>query len=129
MIVFDNHLLAATPEVEISVIIWNPTFIKDGKIFCVSQYNRQRPLMQKQCDICIRIHGELYIMIRIFCHRLSWVMKPSIYCIIPKIVTLTKLLCHSPTKCFMCRNGIVDSGTSICASHKSLSFISVLVCA
>lgn len=57
MIVFDNHLLAATPEVEISVISWNTTLIKDGKIFCVSQHIIQRPLMQEQCDSCIRIPG------------------------------------------------------------------------
>jgi hypothetical protein len=129
MIVFDNHLLAATPEVEISVIPWNPTFIKDGKILCVSQHIRQRPLMQEQCNSYIRIPGELYIMIGIFCYRSSWVMKPSIWYIIAKMVTLTKLLCHSPTKCSMRRNGKVDSGISTCASHKSLSFISFLVCA
>jgi len=66
-------------------------------------------------------------MIKIFCHRSSWVMKPSIYYFIPKMVTLRKLLFHSPTKCFMHRNGKVDSGTSMCASHKSLSFIDFLV--
>lgn len=33
MIVFDNHLLAATPEVEISVISWNTTLMKDGRSF------------------------------------------------------------------------------------------------
>ena len=127
MIVFDNHLLAATPEVEISVISWNTTLIKDRKIFCVSQHIRQRPLMQEQCDKCIRIPGELYIMIGIFCHRSSWVMKPGIYFITQKMVTLTKLLCHSPTKCFMCRNSQVDAGILTCASHKSLFFIGFLV--
>ena len=39
----------------------------------------------------------------------------------------TKLLCRSPTKCFMHRNGKVDSRTSTLASHKSPSFISFLV--
>jgi len=127
MIVFDNHLLAATPEVEISVISWNTTLIKDRKIFYVSQHIRQKPLIQEQYDKCIRIPSELYIMIGIFCHRSLWVMKPSIYYITPKMVTLTKLLCHSPTKCPMHRNDKVDSGTETCASHKSLSFITFLV--
>jgi hypothetical protein len=41
MIVFDNHLLVAIPEVEISVISWNTTLIKDGRIFYVSQQTHQ----------------------------------------------------------------------------------------
>jgi len=99
MIVFDNHLLAAIPEVEVSVISCNTTLIKDEKIFCVSQHIRQRPLMQEWCNSCIMIPGDFYIMIGIFCHRSSCVIKPSIYYFIPKMVTLRKLLCQ-PNKMF-----------------------------